>query len=282
VYEAPYVTKRRIDIGFDYKPDFYLEGTKIYIEHFGIDRQGRTRADIDAVTYNESIKNKRDLHQEYETTLIETFHYEWCENTLLSGLKQKLVANGVMLDPMDPSTIFDKLNREGHIANWSDLIKKALQAIRVERLSKAMMKKRFELANVHQPEKYADLLDALHQGYVTELRNQNAIDFDDMIIRAIEVVMQGKFKPEWKYILVDEFQDISAARMEFIKTLVKNGPDPSLTVVGDDWQSIYRFSGGKLELTTRFRKMVGAYTKTKLQKTPYVLSKINSEASPIH
>lgn len=100
-------------------------------------------------------------------------------------------------------------------------MKKALQAIRVERLTKELMKSRFELAKIHRPEKYSELLDALHQGYVTELNNQNAIDFDDMIIRAIQVVTQGKFKPNWKYILVDEFQDISAARMEFIHSLVR-------------------------------------------------------------
>ncbi|GJA33836.1 UvrD-helicase domain-containing protein [Aeromonas caviae] len=266
-YEAPYVSKRRINIGFDYKPDFHLEGTNIYIEHFGVDRNGKTRPDIDAIKYVESMKSKRALHKECETVLIETFHYEWCENTLLSGLRDKLASKGIKLNPMDPNEIFEKLNKEGHIANWSDLMKKALQAIRVERLTKELMKSRFELAKIHRPEKYSELLDALHQGYVTELNNQNAIDFDDMIIRAIQVVTQGKFKPNWKYILVDEFQDISAARMEFIQSLVEKGPDPSLTVVGDDWQSIYRFSGGKLELTTRFGEMVGSYTETKLQKT---------------
>ncbi|MDV5082737.1 UvrD-helicase domain-containing protein [Vibrio parahaemolyticus] len=109
--------------------------------------------------------------------------------------------------------------------------------------------------------------DALHQGYIKELQNQNAIDFDDMIIRAIQVINDDEYQPEWKYVLVDEFQDISAARMEFIKSIISKGPDPSLTIVGDDWQSIYRFSGGKLELTTRFDEIVGPYSLTKLQKT---------------
>ncbi|MBT7443002.1 MAG: UvrD-helicase domain-containing protein [Methylococcales bacterium] len=266
-YEAPYVSKRRIDIGFDYKPDFYLEGTNIYIEHFGVDRNNKTRQDIDAIKYLESMNSKRALHKEYETVLIETFHYEWCENTFLSGLEEKLSAKGIKLDLMAPNEIFEKLNKEGHIANWSDLMKKALQAIRVERLTKDAMQSRFKQAKIHRPEKYSELLEALHKGYIAELKEQNAIDFDDMIIRAIQVVTQGVFTPKWKYILVDEFQDISAARMEFISALIEKGPDPSLTVVGDDWQSIYRFSGGKLELTTRFGEMVGAYTETKLQKT---------------
>ncbi|HHB1596830.1 TPA: hypothetical protein ACN976_005044 [Vibrio campbellii] len=55
--------------------------------------------------------------------------------------------------------------------------------------------------------------------------------------------------------------------MEFIKSIISKGPQPSLTIVGDDWQSIYRFSGGKLELTTCFDEMIGPYSLTKLQKT---------------
>ncbi|WP_065187513.1 UvrD-helicase domain-containing protein [Shewanella woodyi] len=266
-YEAPFVSKRRIEPGFDYKPDFFIEDADIYLEHFGVDRQGNTRQDIDAKKYNESMHSKRALHLECGTTMIETYHYEWKENTLLTGLKDKLAEHGVRCNPLHPSEVFEKLNQQKQLSTWSDLMKKALQAIRVERLSKNQILERFENSKVHQAVKYAGLLDALHQGYVEELQHQNAIDFDDMIIRAIQVVNDKEIVPEWKYVLVDEFQDISAARMEFIESIILNGPTPSLTVVGDDWQSIYRFSGGKLELTTRFGEMVGPYSSTKLQKT---------------
>jgi DNA helicase IV len=266
-YEAPYVSKRRIDIGFDYKPDFYLTEADIYLEHFGIDRNGGTRADIDSVAYNSSIEKKRELHIECGTTLIETFHYEWCEDTLLSGLKEKLTEHGIVCNPMHPNDIFKKLNDQKALSSWSDLMTKALGAIRVERLEQSEILARFKKSKIQQPKKYSALLDALHQGYVKELQHQNAIDFDDMIIRAIQVIDDGEYQPEWKYVLVDEFQDISAARMEFINSIISKGPQPSLTIVGDDWQSIYRFSGGKLELTTRFDEMIGPYSLTKLQKT---------------
>lgn len=102
-YEAPFVSKRRIEIGFDYRPDFHIKDMDIYIEHYGIDREGNTRPDINAVTYHEIIKKKRLLHVECKTTLIETFHYEWKENTLLSGLKAKLASQHVICNPMHPS-----------------------------------------------------------------------------------------------------------------------------------------------------------------------------------
>nr|WP_284307800.1 UvrD-helicase domain-containing protein [Shewanella glacialipiscicola] len=266
-YEARYVSKRRIEIGFDYKPDFHIDGTHIYIEHFGIDRAGGTRPDIDAHQYNEDIKSKRTLHIKCRTTLVETFHYEWVEETLTSGLEKKLKILDVEFNPINSEQLLEQLQSTGKIANWSDLLLKALSSIRVERLDYDSMLARFQRANISQPQKYTVLLNALHEAYVQELHEQNAIDFDDMIIRSIEAIDKGLFTPKWTYVLVDEFQDISTARMDLVKAIIKRGPTPSLTVVGDDWQSIYRFSGGKLELTTRFDELVGLYTETKLQKT---------------
>ncbi len=213
------------------------------------------------------MQDKRALHQECGTTLIETFHYEWKENSLLTGLKAKLASAGVSCNPMSPHEIFEKLNGQHTLGSWADLMTKALQAIRVERLDRPAILSRFKVAKIHNAEKYAELLDVLHEGYVSELKRQNAIDFDDMIIRAISVIDDGSYTPQWKYVLVDEFQDISAARMEFIQSIINKGPNPTLTVVGDDWQSIYRFSGGKLELTTRFGELNGDYSLTKLEKT---------------
>lgn len=266
-YEAQYVSKRRLEVGFDYRPDFHIQDTEIYIEHYGIDRKGNTRPDIDSTYYSDTMKKKKALHQECGTHLIETFHYEWQEGTLLSGLKAKLASYGIQCNPLSPDQIFEKLNGQEHLASWSELMGKALQAIRVERLNEEGIFKRLDASKIHQPKKYAALLNSLQVGYVKELKNQNAIDFDDMILRAIQVIQDGEYKPKWKYILVDEFQDISSARVEFVNSLINKGPTPSLTVVGDDWQSIYRFSGGKLELTTRFGELVGNYTLTKLQKT---------------
>jgi len=83
-YEAQYVSKRRLEVGFDYRPDFHIQDTEIYIEHYGIDRKGNTRPDIDSTYYSDTMKKKKALHQECGTHLIETFHYEWQEDTLLS------------------------------------------------------------------------------------------------------------------------------------------------------------------------------------------------------
>ena len=267
IYEDPYVSKRRIEENIDYRPDFHIKGTYIYIEHFGIDRAGNTRTGIDAEKYNSDIILKRELHRECETILIETFHYEWIEETLHQSLKEKLIRHGLRLSPIPYGSILKKLHEEGKISIWSELFLKALQAIRVERLTKNDIIARLNKDKLSNANKITNLLDDLHQAYVQELISQNSIDFDDMIIRAINVVAEGGYAPHWRYVLVDEFQDISSARMEFVKTILEKCSHPSLTVVGDDWQAIYRFSGGKLELTTRFDELVGSCTSTILQKT---------------
>lgn len=270
-YEARYISKRRIDIGFDYQPDFHISDSNIYIEHFGIDRQGNTRPDIDKRAYNESIDSKRKLHKELETVLVETFHYDWTEDALEARLEERLAAVGVIPNKNSveeaSKELLSKLKEGNQIATWSKMLIKALQATRFERLDENSILDRLEKARISQAKKKTRILTDLHNAYVEELAATDSIDFDDMIIRAIAVVDSGQYKPHWKYILVDEFQDISASRMEFVNSIIKKGPDPSLTVVGDDWQSIYRFSGGKLELTTRFNELVGTHTLTMLQKT---------------
>lgn len=267
IYENPYISKVRIDPGFDYRPDFYLPDADIYLEHFGVSRDGSTRPDIDAAAYNASMVSKRQLHKNMGTTLIESFHYEWKEGSLLSGLDEKLSERGVEFSPISPEALFEKLNSSGKISEWSKRFLDCLKAIRTERLDRAGLLKRLQGTKILSADLWADVLDDLRLAYVAELKEQDRIDFDDMILSAIDAVNSGRFKPEWDYILVDEFQDISEARMDLIRALINHGADPSLTVVGDDWQSIYRFNGGKLELTTRFESLVGSRTLTRLQKT---------------
>lgn len=268
VYEPTYLAKKRIEIGFDYRPDFHIVDTNIYLEHFGINRNGQTRPGIDSKKYNEDIVKKRELHQEYDTILLETYHYDWVENNLENRLETLLKEHNISFKPLNPDDMLNYLKESGFIDDKAKLYLKSLKAIRVERLDKTSIQTRLEAACVHEYKLYSVFLGDLLDAYILELKKQDSIDFDDMILKASHCIKSKKFIPNWKYILVDEFQDISAARMELINCIINNSARrPVLTVVGDDWQSIYRFSGGKLELTTQFEDRVGSCTMTKLQKT---------------
>ncbi len=266
-YEPSYITKRRISVGFDYRPDFYLTEADIYLEHFGIDKNGNTRSGIDPLRYQADMQAKRELHKEQNTVLIETYHYNWLEDDLTLSLERQLVGLGVSLQPRPQEDVLTALKEFGGISEGVSRYISCLQAIRVEQLSTEDIVTRLTEHEISNADEYADLLTAFHSAYVEVLASEGSIDFDDMIIRATDSTLSGKYNPKFKYILVDEFQDISKARMDFLNALIVKGPAPILTVVGDDWQSIYRFSGGKLELTTRFDEQVGSHTKTMLDKT---------------
>ena len=100
------------------------------------------------------------------------------------------------------------------------------------------------------------IVDAYHQ----ELSREGAIDFDDMIGQAYAYVRDGLFQSRWKYILIDEYQDISLPRAKLVKALRNQQPEGSLFCVGDDWQSIYRFTGSDIHLTSGFPSVITSYS----------------------
>ena len=73
-----------------------------------------------------------------------------------------------------------------------------------------------------------------------------------MIADAIELIEAGKYDSQFKLILVDEFQDMSEPRAQLVKALKNQVAFAKLFVVGDDWQSIYRFTGSDITIFTDF------------------------------
>ena len=123
------------------------------------------------------------------------------------------------------------------------------------------------------------LLKPLFANYNHYLRTQGEIDFDDMIIKALDYVNTKKFTSPWRYIMVDEFQDISPLRATLVKALRDNKSNSSLFAVGDDWQAIYRFSGADMRLTTEFAAHFGFTTQTLLDRTFRFNNKIGEVAA---
>ena len=94
--------------------------------------------------------------------------------------------------------------------------------------------------------------------YEEELKSTNTIDFNDMIVLATEYIKNNSVK-QYKYIIVDEYQDTSYIRYLFLKEII-NKTRAKIICVGDDYQSIYRFNGCNLNMFLNFKKYFG-YTK---------------------
>ena len=252
-----------------YKPDFYLSDYGIYLEHLGIDRDGNTAPFVDKTKYHKGMEWKRGEHEKYGTRLIETYYYEYSEGRLLTGLDKKLTQAGVVFDPKPPEEMLDTLREFGAISDLTPLLADLLRRYK-SNLPRPDQPWREIVQGDHLSlvqQQALKIVVPIYEKYEAFLKENQHIDFDDMIGRAIEYVQSGRFVSPWRYILVDEFQDISEPRARLVKALRESVDACSLFCVGDDWQSIYRFTGSDIRFTTEFEANFGATKITVLDKT---------------
>lgn len=111
---------------------------------------------------------------------------------------------------------------------------------------------------------FLDLMQDIYLFYQEQLNIRQAIDFDDMILKAKEVLSQVSLP--YRYIIVDEYQDISKSRFLLVKEMA-NKCQSKVIAVGDDFQSIFAFAGSDITLFTDFKKMMGKATQLKITHT---------------
>ena len=96
-----------------------------------------------------------------------------------------------------------------------------------------------------------------YKTYQTRLKENNALDFDDIIVRTVELLQQFEdvrkyYQRKFRYVLVDEYQDTN--HIQYLLTSLLAGGYENICVVGDDDQSIYRFRGASIENILSFEK----------------------------
>lgn len=279
-YEAAYPASPLSPEFRVYTPDFYLPEHGIYIEHFGVDRHGNTAPYIDRKKYHDGIMWKRSLHRSKETILIETFHYEQQEGVLLKLLEEKLSQKGVAFNPIPADGVLDQLRQFGAVSAFAKILSDLLTLFKAAHLSAEEIDEKVACSSCPEQLTVAlELLAPILSRYDHKLKAHDQIDFEDMIGKAINYVEENHFIGRWKYILVDEFQDISRPRARLVRALKNQRSGISLFCVGDDWQSIYRFAGSDIELTSKFQEYFGATETSALDKTFRFNSSINSIAS---
>lgn len=251
-----------------YLPDFYLVDYGIYIEHFGVDENMQAPEYMNPTKYLDDMKIKRSIHQKNESKLIETYSFLQKRGKLLDVLKEKLVLEGVVFNPMPASEYLDTLREFGSVSKLGKLLQNALST------SRTMGYGMDELVTIAEDSgqqntaiALIDLLSPISKSYLAYLKEKEAIDFDSMINDAIDVIRSGNYSFRYKTIMIDEYQDISPPRAKLIKVLMELDPEITLFVVGDDWQGIYRFTGADLQLTYDFFAFFGTGTEVTLSQT---------------
>ena len=262
----------------DYHPDFYLEDYEIYLEHFGVNRNcdARWLNQKESQKYKDGIKWKRNLHKEKGTKLLETYSYYMSENRLLSRLEEKLIAENVTVKEIDYEYLFKKINERDDVKKYNDFINLIQRFIELfkgnnhtledfNKFREINEKTAFKF-NKERNKLFIDIVEDIYIGYENHLRKNKKIDFNDMINNATALIKEGKTRKKYKYIIVDEYQDTSHTRYQLLKAL-QDHLTAKICVVGDDWQSIYRFSGCDVGLFNKFENYFENPIKLKIETT---------------
>ena len=272
-YEPPYLADTRTSEHGQYHPDFFLPEHKIYIEYFGIDRNGNVPSYFSgkygksaSELYQRSMAWKRQLHKEFGTTMIECFAYEKFSGDLLVNLEKKLREHQIPLAPKDPKEIIDA--ERPLLDGFAELAETAINLIKSNGYSIGQVR---GLIPAHSAEATSDnmildLIEPIYDAYSQLLLKNGEIDFNDMINVATEYLSVGRYTHGYKHVIVDEYQDISKSRFSLLKAMRKVH-SYSLFCVGDDWQSIFRFAGSDIGFILNFSKHWGPAQISRIETT---------------
>ncbi|CDE87444.1 putative phage tail component domain protein [Prevotella sp. CAG:891] len=284
-YEEAYEHQLADDRHSQYRPDFsiyYQQGGKtkrIYLEHFGVDEHGLVPSwfakdkgisyEEANQKYNDSITWKKAAHEKFGTQLIVTSSADFHYSDIREKLRKQLTEAGVPIHEKTDNELYDLVLPKGSkqekafirlVVTFITLIKSSCKSVE-EALNQAKIandeRSFFIINNIFLP---------VYERYNKELNDRNQIDFTDAILQATELC-RASHPVEYDYIIVDEFQDISVDRYNFLKVLREGNPPAKLYCVGDDWQSIYRFSGSDMALFNQFPKYFGATEINKIETT---------------
>ena len=284
-YEEPYEHQLADEMHSQYCPDFsiYFEkngkSQRIYLEHFGIDEHSLVPAwfakdrnityEEANQKYNDGITWKKAAHEKFGTRLLTTSSATFYYSDIKEKLKKMLEDAGVPIQEKNDEELYDLVLPKGSkqekafirlVVTFVTLVKSSCKSFRnvLEQARNANDERSvFIIRNIFQP---------VYEGYIKILSDSNRIDFTDAILQATEIC-RISHPVEYDYIIVDEFQDISIDRYNFLKVLREGNHPAKLYCVGDDWQSIYRFSGSDVALFNQFPEYFGPTEINKIETT---------------
>lgn len=280
-YERPYEVDLATSLHRQYQPDFFLPEYDIYIEHFGIGRDGSTAPHVPAEQYRAAMEWKRSIHREHGTELVETYSYLKREGTLIETLHLELEERGVEFRPISDEVLLKELNRSSLLDPFTSLIATFLDHFKGNGLDVAEVRRMAAERGAMDPrlDAFLAVFDPVFEQYQQGLKSRNKIDFNDMIAQSVSLVTEGAYRSPYRCVLVDEFQDISSGRARLVRALADQEASHRLFGVGDDWQAIYRFAGSDIALMRDFQEHFGFTETVYLDRTFRFNDRIEDVAS---
>lgn len=261
-YESFYQTDLEIDKKHEwlktYKPDFYLPEFNIYIEHFANpnwlqDKEERAK-------YKRQMRDKIKAHKKYKTNLI-CSHSSYGEE-LIKKLLENLKKYNINVN-VDIQEILHNIEQLKELDFIHNKIKNFQTFIKLFKNNNYKIDKFLSLDRTN----FIKMVEKIYLLYQKHLKENNMLDFEDIINVANHKLSRYKSQQnKYKYVIVDEYQDVSKNKVELLNNLIRIY-DCKLLCVGDDWQSIYRFAGSDTNLFTSFEKYISFSESLKIETT---------------
>ncbi len=231
-------------------PDFYYPEIDLWHEHFAISRDGSSPFP----GYVETFRQKKKFYEKQGKDFLFTYSYEYYEGIVLEKIFKKLDEKGISYDP-PPKEYINKRLEELYTDDTYNLIARCVKLAKANDLSPRGLSMRLDsLHDKFRSRLFKRFFLPIFESYQKILSENGTIDFEDMILRPTRHLsgpQRERFWPgQYKYVLVDEFQDVSESRKNFLAQILS--PDSRLFAVGDDWQSIYGFTGSNSMVMKEF------------------------------
>lgn len=257
-------------------PDFVTDEDVIFLENTGDDLSETEcqRADrlcgvepavpwsILAITFTNKAANELKerlatlLGPEAQDIWAMTFHSACCRILRRDIERMGYTRSFTIYDASDSERLMKEIVKDMGLDDKTFPPKYVLGAISREKDKMVSPKEMME-----QAESSGDLR-ALHiarayEKYQTQLKENNALDFDDIIYVTVQLLQENEdvrryYQRKFRYVMVDEYQDTN--HLQYLLTSLLAGGQENICVVGDDDQSIYRFRGATIENILNFEK----------------------------
>lgn len=265
INEEPILVRYEPDVD-GFRPDFFLPQYDIFIEHWGLNKDGRVPEWFGQSTqeYRDSMEAKKRWFSEHNRMLVETYAYEYnpyeperfselLKERILRTLKKRFPEKKFEFSPITYEEILEIVwdSQKTPIDDIQNFITTAkTYGLTPDRIAEKLEDGRWNSKQLA----FGRLALHVFRVYQKQLEKLGKTDFEDMINEATVALDNNKnlYENSYDHILIDEYQDISAQRLRLLKKLLERNPNCRLFCVGDDWQSIMGFSGSNLNFFVNF------------------------------
>ena len=271
-YERLYEHDVSSEYHSQYRPDFYYPEIGVWHEHWALGLGGKPPRGPGFENYMKSMDWKIKTHRHHQTPLVESTWAEVVFRDGLSKIQSDLEEYGLVFDWNPDREIPNQWAKPMDHPELAKLIRTFMAHIKSNSLTLEQVSKKLREATSKESyfgsrsQLFLDIFWPIHDAWNQRLREQKAVDFEDMLLKAADLLEDGSADFSYELILVDEFQDSSQARTRMVQGLLKKS-DRFLLAVGDDWQSVNRFAGADISVMRNFESWFGETLKLALTTT---------------